>query len=309
MEDKISVIMSVYNEPEEYLKEAIESILKQTYSNFEFIIIIDKPEDIWRIDFIKGFKDERIKLIVNEKNIGLPKSLNVGIKNATGKYIARMDADDISMPERFEKQIDFIKKTNYDLCGTSIQCFFNGKDQKKLIYPSKAENVRELLKVRNCIAHPAWLGKSEVFAKLEGYRDVFSCEDYDFLIRAVEEGFSIGNIKEILLRYRLSEKSISRANPGKQELIAQFLRENFKKNRKLSLEEINEYINSDKFSKNLKGYNKYSNMKNIRGRYKSNKFPVYYIYTFLLMLDIKHSIKEIYIKLYTRYILKRDKGE
>lgn len=307
MRDKISVIMSVYNESKEYLKDSIESILDQTYENIEFVIIIDKPEETWRVNFIESFNDPRIKLIVNEKNIGLPKSLNVAIKNSTGKYIARMDADDISMPNRLEQQLKFIESTNYDLCGSNIQCFYNMKNQQKIIHPCSFKNVRDLLRVKNCVVHPTWFGKREIFLKLDGYRNIFSCEDYDFLMRAVQEGFTIGNVQEILLKYRLSEKSISRANPGKQELIAEFLKEKFKKNQKFQMEEIDEYINSIQFAKRLDGYNKYWNMKNIRARYRANKFPLYYVYTFLLTINIKYSIKEIYRKIYNRYIIKRDR--
>ena len=106
---EITVLMSVYNTPIEQLKQAIESILNQTYINFEFLIICDgiKNEDI---DFIKGFKDERITLEINDKNIGLVKSLNKGLKIAKGKYIARMDTDDIAYPDRLEKEIKFMKE-------------------------------------------------------------------------------------------------------------------------------------------------------------------------------------------------------
>ncbi|MDD4353774.1 MAG: glycosyltransferase family A protein, partial [Candidatus Nanoarchaeia archaeon] len=117
---RISVIMSAYN-TERYIAEAIESILNQTFKDFEFIIIDDGSTDD-SLKIIKRYvkKDRRIKLIHNKKNIGLTKSLNKGLKIAKGQYIARMDADDISLPQRFQIQYDFLEK-NKDifLIGTT----------------------------------------------------------------------------------------------------------------------------------------------------------------------------------------------
>ena len=116
--DLISVVMSNYNTPINYLKESIDSVLNQTYSNFEFIIIDDGSTDD-SLKFIKSYDDPRIKLIVNEENIGLTKSLNKGLKAAQGEFIARMDSDDICYPERFEKQIEYMRKhPDTTVCGT-----------------------------------------------------------------------------------------------------------------------------------------------------------------------------------------------
>ena len=117
----ISVIMSNYNTPEEYLREAIESILNQTYKNFEFIIIDDCSTDN-SLEIIKSYNDERIVLIENEENIGLTKSINKGLAVAKGEYIARMDADDVSLPQRFEKQINYMNDhTELIVCGSSME--------------------------------------------------------------------------------------------------------------------------------------------------------------------------------------------
>lgn len=116
--DLISVIMSNYNTPINYLKESIDSVLNQTYSNFEFIIIDDGSTDD-SLEFIKSYDDPRIKLVVNKKNIGLTKSLNKGLEAAQGEFIARMDSDDICYPERFEKQIEYMKgHPDTIVCGT-----------------------------------------------------------------------------------------------------------------------------------------------------------------------------------------------
>ena len=116
--DLISVVMCNYNTPVKYLKESIDSVLNQTYSNFEFIIIDDGSTDD-SLEFIKSYNDDRIKLFVNSENIGLAKSLNKGFEMARGEYIARMDSDDICYLERFEKQIDYMKNhPDTIVCGT-----------------------------------------------------------------------------------------------------------------------------------------------------------------------------------------------
>ena len=107
---KLSVVMSVYNEPTEWITQSIDSILNQTFRDFEFIIINDNPEREENESLLNSYsqKDKRIVVIKNEQNLGLTKSLNIGINEAKGDYIVRMDADDYSFPERFEKQVQFM---------------------------------------------------------------------------------------------------------------------------------------------------------------------------------------------------------
>ena len=163
---KISVLMTVYKENEEELRESFESIINQTYKNLEIIVVIDFPDETWRKELIEQYKDTRVKLILNEKNIGLPLSLNKALKVANGDYYARMDADDISTLDRFEKQLEYIEKEDCDLVGSYMQYFYEGKDQQLGIYPTKSENIYKLLKYKSCVLHPTWLAKPEVFKKL-----------------------------------------------------------------------------------------------------------------------------------------------
>ena len=116
-EPMVTVLMAVYN-GEKFLKEAMESILTQTFTDFEFLIINDGSTDN-SVKIIEEFNDPRIRLIHNEKNLKLIASLNKGISLAKGKYIARMDCDDISMPYRLEKEVDFLENSlEYGLVGT-----------------------------------------------------------------------------------------------------------------------------------------------------------------------------------------------
>ena len=128
--DLISVVMSNYNTDELYLRASIESILNQTYKNFEFIIVDDCSSDN-SVSVIESYDDKRIKLIKNPKNMGLTKSLNIAIKAAKGEFIARMDADDISLPQRFEKQVEFLTQNpEYIACGTAIKILGSHKEGK-----------------------------------------------------------------------------------------------------------------------------------------------------------------------------------
>ncbi|HGF9542707.1 TPA: glycosyltransferase family 2 protein, partial [Acinetobacter baumannii] len=124
----VSVVLPAYN-AELYLKEAIDSVLSQTFTDFELIILndgsIDRTEEI-----ILSYNDSRIVYVKNEKNLGLIGTLNKGINLAKGKYIARMDADDICLPERFKKQVDFLEKNNeIDLIGTNAIKINNNGDR------------------------------------------------------------------------------------------------------------------------------------------------------------------------------------
>ena len=156
-EPVISVIMPVYN-AETYVEEAIKSILNQTFEDFEFLIINDGSEDN-SLSIINNYasKDNRIKIISREKK-GLVFSLNEGIKLAKGKYIARMDADDISVPERFKKQISYLERnSDVDICGTWIETF--GRSMEVLKYPVQHDDIKVALLFAFGLAHPSIMAK------------------------------------------------------------------------------------------------------------------------------------------------------
>ncbi len=198
----ISVVMSVYNGGE-YLPDSIRSILNQTYKNFEFIIINDGSTDK-SLEVIEKYKsqDKRIVLITRE-NKGLVASLNEGIEKARGRYIARMDADDISMPERFEKQIDFIEKENIDICGSDTQGFNEYEELSIRRYPESDQDIKFTLMFRSPFSHPSVLIKRIVFKTLR-YREDFKCaEDYRLWADLALNDYKMGNISRVLLKYRV----------------------------------------------------------------------------------------------------------
>ena len=203
-EPKITVIMSVFN-GSEFLAESIQSILDQTFKEFEFIIVDDGSTDN-SLDIIRSFEsaDSRIK-VISKLNEGLAKSLNTAISISKGEYIARMDADDISYKNRLEKQYEFMQKNkSIDLCGCSMDII----DELGNVTSEKiqASNNHEILKKRffqSPILHITFFGKKLFFLKNNGYREEFKyAQDYDLVMRGIDAGAKICNIKHKLVQYR-----------------------------------------------------------------------------------------------------------
>ncbi|MCM8808462.1 MAG: glycosyltransferase [Candidatus Omnitrophica bacterium] len=204
----VSVIMSVFREPENYLRESIESILNQTFKDFEFLIAIDDPNNERAIEIVSEYAkvDNRIKLFVNEKNLGLALSLNRLIEKAKGKYIARMDGDDVSFPERIKEQVKFMEDNpEIDILGTlGFKMDFDGTVYGVFNLPTDEKCIAIYLKNGfNPILHPSMMVKKEVFIFLNLYKNIPALEDYDFLLRAYLAGFKIKNLDKILLKFRV----------------------------------------------------------------------------------------------------------
>lgn len=246
MKDLISVIMSTYNEKMDWLKASIESILNQTYSKIEFIIVLDNPDNTMIKSVVSDYanRDERIIVVENEKNIGLTNSLNKALAYCNGEYIARMDADDISDHTRLYKQLVYLKKYNYDLIGSKVRIIDESGNvlQKSSNHPVSNTFINSILKYDNCVPHPTWLVKREVYTDLNGYRNLHTCEDYDFLLRCSQK-YRIGNCNDVTLTYRLNSSSISRSNALKQFLSAKYLQKNYKNIHLINQSEIDKYVN------------------------------------------------------------------
>ena len=252
--EKVSVLMSTYNEPLDWIREAVDSILNQTYPNIEFIIIVDKPDNRELILLLEEYKKENnnIVLIINEKNLGLVESLNKGIQCATGEYIARMDADDISESARIEKQVRYLKENSYNLVGSYFTPFWLDNRKHVCVLPKKDGAIRETFRHRNCVQHPTWLGEKKVFIELNGYRNIDACEDFDFLVRVALTGYRLGNVGESLLLYRLNPLSISHQKLYKQQATMLYISYNYRHNKVITMDEYNKYLNSSKYRQKCK---------------------------------------------------------
>lgn len=264
MLELISVIMSTYNEPIDMINDSINSILNQSYNNIEFIIVNDNPSRKELKDFLLEIrKNYSIIYLENNNNIGLVKSLNKALSVANGKYIARMDADDISDKYRLEKQLDFLKKKDLDIVGSCVVLIDEvGKEIGYISVPTSFDRIKRFYKIGSCVLHPTWLVKKKVFDSLDGYRNILACEDYDFVLRALDKGFKVGNIEENLLFYRVRKNGVSVSLESKQKLITYYLQKNITRIQEIDEETINEYIESEQFKKELVRINEYINAKN-----------------------------------------------
>lgn len=263
--DKISIIMSVYNETEEELKKSIGSVLSQTYSNFEYIIVCDNPLNKNICSFLNGINDNRVRIIMNKRNMGLVWSLNYALKFVSGEYIARMDADDICINTRLYDELQYLISHKCDIVGSYVD-FIDENDliiSKEIKNPTEHMQIKKFLKQDPALVHPTWLAKKKVFTNLDGYRNIPYCEDYDFLIRAVRNGFILGNVDKVLLKYRIRAKGISKSNEVKQYVIHEYLAKKYNSKDYLSPEEIEMYLSSEKFKKKLNHRQSYIEKKNL----------------------------------------------
>ena len=218
---RISVIMSVYN-GERYLREAIESILNQTFADFEFIIVNDASTDS-SLAIIQSYQDERIRVISNEINIGLTKSLNKAITEARGEYIARQDADDISLPNRFEEQIKYFEHhPETALLGTSKYVIDeDGKILRKAIVLLKTS--KDLLKT-NAITHGSAMFKKAIIDELGGYNELVRySQDYELWLR-IAKHHDVRSLRQILYKLRYHSENVRLTNVEESTLYIFLIR-------------------------------------------------------------------------------------
>jgi glycosyltransferase involved in cell wall biosynthesis len=223
---RISVLMPVYNS-EKHIAEAIQSILNQTFTDYEFIIINDGSTDK-TVEIIREYDDPRIKLIDNTKNQGLIAVLNQGIDLAQGEYIARMDADDISLPTRFEKQIAFMDvHPDVGVLGTWVLKFGDCKNHIR-----KRKKKVGLWQLVTCaiVVHPTTMLRKSLFDKynLRYDPEYVACEDYDLWARA-SRYTTIANLQEVLLHYRWHTSNVSKIHRQIQKENASRVRRNILK--------------------------------------------------------------------------------
>lgn len=223
---KISVIMPNYN-CEKYIAEAIESILIQTFTDFEFIIIDDGSSDnSWNIiqEYVK--KDHRIIAIKNEENLKICKTLNKWIDLARWEYIARMDSDDISIVDRFEKQVQFLDK-NLDvwIVGWTMEIMdenWNVYSQRK--YNLNDAEIRKKLFRYSPFCHATTMYRKSIISKIGGY-NIFlhDAEDYDLYFR-IWKISNFSNITAVLYKMRVNKNSVTYKNTKRMELLTLFIR-------------------------------------------------------------------------------------
>jgi glycosyltransferase involved in cell wall biosynthesis len=222
---KVTVLMSVFN-GERHLGQAIESILGQTFTDFEFLIINDGSTDSTR-DIILSYDDPRICLVDNPENIGLTKSLNKGLAMASGSLIARQDVDDRSYPLRLEKQVNFFEKSpRIKLVGTQAEIIdFQGKLKP---FISNCKGITEnSIKLQFITSNPfihssVMFKKRPIWEEFKGYNEKFKKkQDFELWSRVFKK-YAVGNLPDKLIEYRSHRESIS-ASYSRQDAFSVFL--------------------------------------------------------------------------------------
>ncbi len=290
--DLISVIMCVYNEHKRDLCIAIESILHQTYNNFEFLILIeyDSNPELIRIVSEYAKKDERIRVFYNGRKLGFPQTLNFGIKNANGNLIARMDADDISLKNRLKIQKEYMDSHPDVVLVSGNMLFIN--EANKIIknnysYNNINECVNKLMMYGNVVVHPCTMYRKKSIVSIGGYRNLDTAEDYDLWVRILLKNQKIHVINKVLLKYRIRNESASNRKFLKLYLTTKIIRECYRKGYSPSSIKIEEYIERYVTNKNQEKIIKAFSMYNLAWeKKKQNKYFLFLKYlSFSLCLN------------------------
>src|SRR6266568_274661 len=218
----ISVVLPVYN-GEQYLAEAIDSILAQTFTNFELIIIDDGSTDN-SLGILKQYQylDSRIRLIARE-NRNLATTLNDSIDLARGVWVARMDQDDIALSHRFERQLQWLEQTEADICGSWIK-FFGTADKRIIKQPQTDQAIKMQLLFGAPFAHPSVMMKTALVRRLRYDKAWEKAEDYDLWERAAHAGWQMTNVQEVLLLYRQHATQITTHASNQNHMLTQKIR-------------------------------------------------------------------------------------
>ncbi len=226
MEPLVSIGMPIFN-GEKTLKAAINSVLNQTYSNWELILIDDGSKDR-TLSVVKSFNDSRIKVISDGLNLKLPKRLNQIISISRGKYFARMDGDDVSYPERLQTQVEYLENhPNVDILGTQILIFDgDGNSRGKSALTQSHQEICCRPWAGFSLAHPTWMGKLEWFSTHKYREEAIRMEDYDLLLRTYKNS-RFACLPQILLGYRVASLSLTNNLTARYNIAIALLEKTF----------------------------------------------------------------------------------
>jgi len=205
---KVSVILPVYDAKPSFLTKSIQSIINQTFKDWELIIVLDhSPAKIKRLTQT-FLTNPKIKIVENKFNLGLTKSVNRAVQTAHGKYIARMDADDIALPQRLWVQYEFMEANkNVQLCGALV-VLIDSKEKELGVkmFPLSWHALKINIFQYNPVIHPTWFFRKKFWEKAKGFNEKFKyAQDHEFLLRTIKSN-SIVNVNEVLLKYRVNDK-------------------------------------------------------------------------------------------------------
>jgi len=222
----VSVLMPAFN-AEEYISAAIESILQQSFSNFELIILNDGSSDRTS-QIIDEFTDNRIRKIDNPRNQGLVKARNQLVSAAKGSYIAFLDSDDIALPNRLQAQVDFLDRNQADICGGAYEAFYEASKKTKSSKERYSDaDIRALITIYSPLCNPAIMGRAVIFKKHPYQEGKDYAEDYSLWAELALAGYRFGNLKERLITYRIHARQTSQVQNAKTSAIFEKSREQY----------------------------------------------------------------------------------
>lgn len=302
---EISVLMSVYNTNVKVLKEAVDSIVNQTFTDWEMILINDASTSDDTIKFLNGLQDERIVLVNNDVNLGLTKSLNKGLKMCTGNYVARMDADDVSLPQRFEKQLAYIKRTGNIVIGSYFGLIPEKKFKRFYTEDIEKQKCRMIFGNDGIVHSSAFWNRNEFEIRGIKYNEKYAkSQDYALWCECLSKSVKVGICPEKLVLWRESEGQITKKYSGEQRKAKNEIRKEYIYNcfcvENDKLFDLLEYTNDDIFDNdnfnNKRAYLKIRNcinefIINNRNEQRFIKKEIERFYFFQALLRIKQHKK------------------
>lgn len=215
--NKVTVFMPVYN-GEKYIKQAIDSILNQSYTDFELLIIDDGSTDN-TVNIISAYTDSRIRLLCNKKNMGIPFTRNRGLEEARGEYFAIMDADDIAYPDRLQLQVNYLDNNlDINIVTASYYVMRKNIDIRKVVKKDNDEYIRASLLFDSYLCNPSTMFRTNLRETYKYNEQCIVCQDYDFWIQLMEKN-KFGAIEKPLLRYRTGHMNITRKTNKEKQLL------------------------------------------------------------------------------------------
>ena len=259
----ISVVLPCHRESAEMFRQALESTLQQTFRDIEIVVVVDGSNSMLE-EVLRRYQeqDERLRFCVNKTNQGLPFSLNRGISLAKGEYIARMDADDISLPERLEKELQYLETNHLDLVGTYCETISDAGEHVGFMYgPTSTDEIYKTLPKEDCIWHPTWLFRKDVWERVGGYDDFPRAQDYHFLLKARKLGIRLGVLPEVCLKYRLSLGGIGRKKSALYSLIPEYFSEHAEEILSITPDSLRVYLETEEGRQRLQEIDTFINLR------------------------------------------------
>nr|ADL32315.1 WenG [Proteus vulgaris] len=313
--DKISVLLSIYNEIDEWVILSINSIIDQnTYDKFkiQLVIVIDNPNKCEHYkNIINNLEKKNIEIVIieNSINLGLANSLNKAFEYSDGDFIARLDADDIAYPERLYAQLKYYKLNSFALIGTGINRIDEqGNFISTSLLPKDFLKLKRTLGYKSICYHPTWFMSRNIFEKMQGYRKYPNSQDFDFISRLIDESYTISNIEEPLVMYRINTQSLSFKNSLRQRKCQYHIIKMNKNRKKHGIDNYNEqkmldYIKTNKIIDALHFKSQLLLVKALRmNKLNPCKYLLLLCSTLLSPYQTKHILRMSYFKIKNYFI-------